>query len=158
LVAVTAPVDCEPLVATDPLQAPEAVQAVASVEDQVNVALPPLDTLLGLALIVTVGGVADVVTIADCDAAPAAPVQVMVYFVVAERADMVFEPLVATLPLQPPEAAQELVLADDQVNVDAAPLLMVLGFAERVTAGAARPTETVADCVALPPTPVQVIP
>ena len=43
MLAVKAPVDFEPLVATDPLQAPEAVQAVASVEDQVNVEPPPLD-------------------------------------------------------------------------------------------------------------------
>jgi hypothetical protein len=158
LLAVKAPVDFEPLVATDPLQAPEAVQAVASVEDQVNVEPPPLDTLLGLALSDTLGGVADVVTVADCDAEPAAPVHVIVYFVVAERADVVFEPRVATVPLQPPEAAQDVVFADDQVNVDVAPLLTVLGFAERVTVGAARLTETVVDCAALPPAPVQVIP
>jgi hypothetical protein len=134
------------------------VQPVASVEDQVKVELPPLDTLLGPALSDTLGGVADVVTVADCDAEPPAPVHVIVYFVVVERADVVFEPRVAMLPLQPPEAAQEVVFADDQVNVDAAPLLMVLGFAERVTAGAARLTDTVVDCVALPPAPVQVIP
>ena len=157
MVAVNAPLDCEPLVASDPLHAPEAVQAVASVEDQLKVELPPLDTLLGLALSDTPGGIADVVTVADCDAEPPAPVHVIVYFVVAERADVVFEPRVATLPPQPPEAAQEVAFAEDQVNVDAAPLLTVLGFAERVTAGAARLTETVVDCAALPPVPVQVI-
>jgi hypothetical protein len=49
-------------------------------------------------------------------------------------------------------------LVDDQVNVDAAPLLTVLGFAERVTDGAGLVTDTVADCVALPPVPVHVSP
>jgi hypothetical protein len=71
-------VDFEPLVATDPLQAPEAVQAVALVEDQVNVELPPLDTLLGVALIVTVGALAltgATVMEADWVALPPAPVQ-----------------------------------------------------------------------------------
>jgi hypothetical protein len=148
---------CVPPVATAPDHAPEAVQAVALLEDQVNVELPPLVTLLGLVLSDTLGGVADVVTVADCDAEPPAPVHVIVYFVVAEMADVAVEPLVAMLPLQPPDAAQAVVFADDQVNVDAAPLLRVLGFAERVTAGAARLTETVVDCVALPPVPVQVI-
>jgi hypothetical protein len=156
LVAVNAPVDCEPPVATDPLHAPEAVQAVALAEDQLRVELAPLDTPLGLALIVTVGAAADIVTVADCDADPPAPVQVIVYFVVAERADVAFEPRVPTLPLQPPEAAHDVEFVDDQVNVDAAPLLMVLGFAESVTAGAVWLTETVVDCVALPPAPVQV--
>jgi hypothetical protein len=67
-------------------------------------------------------------------------------------------PLVASVPLQPPEAVQAVALVDDHVKVDAAPLLTVLGLAERVTTGADWVTETVADCVALPPVPVQVIP
>lgn len=67
-------------------------------------------------------------------------------------------PLAAIAPLQPPEAVQEVALVDDQVNVDVAPLLTVLGLAERVTAGAAWVTETVTDCVALPPGPVQASP
>ena len=69
-----------PLVATDPLQAPEAVQAVALVEDQVNVDMPPLDTLLGFELIVMVGAApltGATVMEADWVALPPAPVQVM---------------------------------------------------------------------------------
>jgi hypothetical protein len=53
--AVSAPVDCEPLAALAPLQAPEAWQALAFTEDQVSVALPPLATALGPTLRVTVG-------------------------------------------------------------------------------------------------------
>lgn len=68
------------------------------------------------------------------------------------------EPLIALLPDQPPEAVQAVVLVDDQVSVVAPPLLTVLGAAERLTVGAGVLTDTVADCVALPPVPVQVSP
>ena len=47
--------DCEPLTALLPLQAPDAVQAVAFAADQVSVELVPLATELGAALIETVG-------------------------------------------------------------------------------------------------------
>jgi len=63
---LSAPVDCEPLVALLPDQAPEAVQAVAFVEDQVRVEDCPLSIVLGLALSVTCGARAAVtVTVAD---------------------------------------------------------------------------------------------
>jgi hypothetical protein len=60
------------------------------------------------------------------------------------------------LPLQPPEAAQEVALVDDQLKVEALPLATVLGLAVSVTVGAGAVTDTVADCVALPPVAVQV--
>jgi hypothetical protein len=47
--AVRAPVDCEPLIPLVPDQAPEAVQDVALVADQLKVELLPLVTVLGLA-------------------------------------------------------------------------------------------------------------
>jgi len=130
---------------------------VALVEVQVRVEALPLLTLVGLALSDTVGaGGAETVTVADCDAEPPAPVQVRVYFVVAVRAGVVCDPAVASAPLQPPEAAQELALVDDQVSAAVAPLLTVAGFAVRVTVGAGEVTDTVADCAALPPLPLQV--
>jgi hypothetical protein len=52
----------------------------------------------------------------------------------------------------------EVALAADQVNVELAPLATVLGLAANATVGAGEVTETVADCVALPPLPVQVSP
>jgi hypothetical protein len=156
VVALKAPVAFVPLVATAPVQPPEAVQEVALVETQVRVEPAPLATLVGLALSVTLGGVAETVTVADCDAEPPVPVQVRVNFVVAVRAEVLWEPEVASAPAH--EALQEVALVDDQVNVDAAPLLTVLGFAERVTDGAGLVTDTVADCVALPPVPVHVSP
>ena len=65
-----------PLAALFPLQAPEAVHEVALVEDQVKVEPLPLATLVGFALIETVGGgVAATVTVADWLAVPPAPVQ-----------------------------------------------------------------------------------
>lgn len=52
------------MMASAPDQPPDAVQAVALVEDQLKVELPPEDTLAGLALRETVGG-AVTVTVAD---------------------------------------------------------------------------------------------
>jgi hypothetical protein len=53
---------------------------------------------------------------------------------------------------------QEVALVADQVNVELPPLATVLGLAAKVTVGAGEVTDTVADCVALPPVPVQVSP
>ena len=66
------------------------------------------------------------------------------------------EPLTALVPDQAPEAMQEVALAADQVKVELLPAVTVLGLAAMVTVGAGEVTETVDDCVALPPLPVQV--
>lgn len=66
------------------------------------------------------------------------------------------DPLVASLPLQPPEAVQDVAFLDDQDNVELLPLATVLGLALKLTVGAGEVTVTVADCAALPPAPVQV--
>ena len=130
---------------------------MALVDVQVRVDALPLATLAGLALNDTVGaGGAETVTVADCDAEPPVPVQVSVNFVVAVRAGVACEPAVASEPLQPPEAVQAVALVDDQVNDDVEPLWTVAGFAVRVTVGAGVVTETVADCAAVPPVPLQV--
>jgi len=66
-------------------------------------------------------------------------------------------PLVGLLPDQPPEALQLVAFVEDQLSVEAEPLLTVPGFALRVTMGlAGEETLTVTDLVALPPDPVQV--
>jgi hypothetical protein len=44
----------------------------------------------------------------------------------------------------------------DHVRVELPPLATVLGLADKVTTGAGALTETVVDCVALAPLPVQV--
>jgi hypothetical protein len=62
---VSAPVACVPLVACAPDHAPDAMQDVALVDDQVSVELLPLETELGLALSATEGAGAVTVTVAD---------------------------------------------------------------------------------------------
>ncbi|HMH88771.1 MAG TPA: hypothetical protein VK523_09010 [Steroidobacteraceae bacterium] len=59
-------------------------------------------------------------------------------------------------PAQAPEPVHEVALRAFQVSVELSPLATVLGLALRLTVGAAPLTETVADCVALPPEPLQV--
>jgi hypothetical protein len=68
------------------------------------------------------------------------------------------DPLAAMLPDQAPEAVHEVALAADQVNVELPPLTTALGLAANVNVGAGEVTETVVDCVALPPLPVHVSP
>jgi hypothetical protein len=64
-------------------------------------------------------------------------------------------PVGALAPDQAPEATQDVALVADQVSTELLPLTTVLGAADKVTAGAAVVTDTVADWVALPPLPVQ---
>ena len=66
------------------------------------------------------------------------------------------DPFAALVPDQAPEAVQAVAFLDDQVRVDAAPLSIVLGLAAKARVGAGAVTDTVVDCVALPPAPVQV--
>ncbi len=68
------------------------------------------------------------------------------------------EPLAALVPDQAPEAEHEVAFVADQLSVELLPLATVLGLADKVTVGAGEVTETVADCDALPPGPVQVSP
>jgi hypothetical protein len=60
------------------------------------------------------------------------------------------------VPLQPPEAVQDVALALDHVSEEAAPDFTVLGAALSATVGAALDTVTVAVCIADPLAPVQV--
>jgi hypothetical protein len=74
--ALSAAVDCVPAGAIVPLQPSDATQEVALVEDHVNVDLPPLATVVGLAVRVTVGAGVVTVTVVDCAALPPLPEQV----------------------------------------------------------------------------------
>ena len=79
MLAVSVPVVCEPPVAAlAPDQAPDAIQDVAWVADQVSMALLPLATVPGLADKLTVGAAVVTETVADCAALPPLPVQVRV--------------------------------------------------------------------------------
>jgi hypothetical protein len=139
-----------------PDHAPEALQAAAFWADQLSVAAAPELTLLGAALSVTAGGSAETVTVADCVAEPPGPVQVNSYSVVLGSAPVDHLPFVATGPLQPPEAEQDVAFSELQLRLDMAPPATVAGVAMSVTAGAAEVTTISADCEVEPPAPVQV--
>jgi hypothetical protein len=62
----------------------------------------------------------------------------------------------ALAPDQPPEPVHAVALVEDQVKTALLPLATVLGLAAIATVGAGEVTDTVVDCVALPPVPVQV--
>jgi hypothetical protein len=154
--ALSAPVDCAPLTALVPDQAPDAEQVVALVADQLNVELLPLATVLGLAASVTAGADELTDTIADWSALPPAPVQESMYVALAVNAPVCCEPLMLMDPDQAPDAVQEVALDVDQLSVDLLPLATVLGFAARLMLGTGWVTDTVADCDALVPLPAQV--
>jgi hypothetical protein len=82
-------------------------------------------------------------------------VQVRVNLVVAVNAGVLCVPLIASLPVHPPEAVQDVASVEDQVRVDVPPFFTVVGLAVKVTAGAGVVTEIDADCTELPPPPVQ---
>ena len=154
--AVSAPVDCEPLVASLPDHAPEAMHEVALDVDQFNVELPPLATVLGLALNVTIGAAAATVTMTDCVAHPPWPQQARVYSVVLASAPVGCDPLIGIEPAQPPVASQVVAFWAFHVSVEFAPTPMVDGAAVSVTVGRAAATTTSVDSVTDPPGPVQV--
>jgi hypothetical protein len=68
------------------------------------------------------------------------------------------EPLAVLAPDQPPEAVHDVAWVADQLKVELAPPATVLGMAVNVMVGAGEVTETVVDCRALPPLPVQLSP
>jgi hypothetical protein len=65
-------------------------------------------------------------------------------------------PVSALAPDHDPEAVQAVALLADQVSAELLPLATVLGLAARLMVGTGCVTDTVADCAALPPVPVQV--
>jgi hypothetical protein len=78
VVLVSAPVDHVPLVATAPLQPPEAVHAVAFCDFQLRLDEPPLATVVGEAVSATVGAGEVTAICADVEAEPPGPVQLSV--------------------------------------------------------------------------------
>ena len=75
----------------------------------------------------------------------------------AVRVPVLSEPLVAREPLQSPEAMQLVALLVLQASVALPPEVTVDGVAEiEIVGGGGAATLTVADCVTLPPAPVQV--
>jgi len=90
---------------------------------------------------------------------PPAPLQLSVNALVTVSGPDVSLPKVALLPVQAPEAAQEVVFVEDQVRVEDAPLPTDVGFAASDTVGTSGgggvpDTVTVADALVLAPVPV----
>ena len=145
----------------DPLRVfvtpPLPVQLVALADDQVIVLVPPLDTLVGFAEIVTVaaGGVVTV-TVTEPEPEPPEPVQVRANVLLVVSAPVATPvPDVDCAPDQAPEAVHVLAFVVDQVRALALPETTVVGLAVMVTVGAGVVTVTIADCVAVPAGPVQ---
>ena len=138
LVLVSAPVLAVPEVGFVPLHAPLAVHELASLDDQLRFALPPLGTLVGLALSVTAGAgdAADTVTVTERDVLPPAPEQLSEYVRVLPSDPVDCEPLVALPPDQAPEAVQLVAFVLVQLNVELAPLGRLVGFAVNDSVGA----------------------
>jgi hypothetical protein len=156
VLAASVAVCCDPLVARDPVHPPDAEQAVALLEDQWSSLVPPVATVVGFAVMATRGPGGATVTVTDCDAEPPGPSQVKVNCVVALKSTVACDPLVGSLPLHPPDAVQVVEFDAAHVKVDVLPSSTVVGLADSVIAGAGPVTETVADCIAVPPGPSQV--
>jgi hypothetical protein len=147
--AARTPVLRLPLVANAPLQPPEAVHAVALVELQVSVALPPLTTVVGFASNAAVGTGAAVTATMTVAAGltPPEPVQVSEYDVLFVRAPVLRLPLIANAPLHPPDPLHEVAFFELQVNVDDSPLSIAIGDAPMDALGKA----TAGDLLPSPP-------
>jgi hypothetical protein len=142
----TGPVLRLPLSGSAPLQLPAAVQAVALVEVQVKVDVPPPATMAGTAANAAVGtaggggggggGAAVTVTVAVATGLlPPAPLQVIEYAVLAASAPVLWVPLGANAPDQPPAALQAEALVELQVSVAAPPAVRLTGLAVRLAVG-----------------------
>jgi hypothetical protein len=138
------------------------VHDVALVELHDSMDTPPPATTVGFAANVAVGRtLAATVTVAVAGAlAPPGPEQISEYVVLAVTAPVLFVPLVAKAPVQPPDAVHEVALVEPQVSVDVPPAATTVGFAVNVAVGRTLTlpaTVTVAVTAALePPGPEQV--
>jgi len=155
-------VDSEPIVGFVPLQAPDALQAVALVAVQLSVAALPFCTVPGFAANVSVGagtGGTLTLTVTLCVTVPPAPVHESENALLAVNGPVDWDPDNGFCPDHAPDAAHEVALADDQVNVAAPPLATLVGSALSDSVGAGGGggvlcTETVTDCDAVPPAPL----
>ncbi len=73
-----------------------------------------------------------------------------------ESAPVDCEPVAGMVPDHAPDAEHDAAFAADQVSIVPLPLVTELGLALRLMVGTGDVTDTAADCVALPPVPVQV--
>jgi hypothetical protein len=122
-----------PPLASTPLQPPEAVHDVALLELHVSVEDPPLGTVDGTAVNMAVGVIATEAVAGVL--VPPGPVQVSEYDVLELRAPVPWFPLLASTPLQPPEAVHDVALLELHLSVEDPPLGTVDGMAVNVAVG-----------------------
>jgi hypothetical protein len=128
----------DPLVARVPVQPPLAEQVVAFALDQFNMAAAPLATVAGVVVRVTDGGGFGItVTNAEPVAVPPLPVQLSPNVLVACNGPVLYDPLVACVPLHAPDAVQVDAPALLHVRVAGFPILTLAGVALNVSCGAA---------------------
>lgn len=120
----------------EPDHAPAALQAVALVLDQDNVAAAPGFTVDGVALIETVGG-GTTVTLTLRLVVPLGPVQASANVVVTNNGTVCSDPVSALLPDHPPVALQLVAPALVQVSVVVPFCAIELGARDNETVGAA---------------------
>jgi hypothetical protein len=150
-------VDCEPLVALPPDQAPEAVQLVELELLHVSVELFPLVSEAGFADSETTGAACETtLTVVDFDLVPPLPVHDNLNVLLLARGPVDCEPLVALLPDHAPEAVQLVAFVLLHASVELPPLGTDAGFALRETLGARELTLTVTVRETPPPVPEQV--
>ena len=125
-----------PLVASAPLQPPEAVQLETLVLVQFNVELCPLTTVLGAAVSVIASWESPTETSTTWEASPPGPVQVSVKSVESFRLPVPTDPVVDIGPRQPPLASQASALSACQSSVALCPIRTELGVADSVIEGA----------------------
>jgi hypothetical protein len=87
---------------------------------------------------------------------PPGPAHVIEYTVVAVNGPILWLPLVARVPLQPPDAVQDSAFVELHVNVELPPTATATGVAARVTVGTGFTVTVAVACGLIPPGPVQI--
>jgi hypothetical protein len=152
-----APVLWLPLGPTEPLQAPLALQDVVLLEVHVNVERPPAATTGGDAVNVT-AGTGRMVTVATRGAVtPPGPAQMSEYAVAAVNGPVLWLPLAASVPLQPPEALHEVAWVELHVSTEAFPEATAVGAAASAAVGAGIVATVAVAGGVTPPGPVHTI-
>jgi hypothetical protein len=139
------------------VQAPDALQPLASVLDHVRSENSPLETVVGFATNVSVGaGVVLTVTVAERVMLPPVPVHVIEKLLVLVSAPVDWLPEVVFGPghAPGPDAVQLFAFVDDHARVEDWPDVIVLGLALSDNVGGGT-TVTVTDLLAFPPAPEQ---
>jgi hypothetical protein len=117
VVALIGAVVCVPLEGSVPPQPPDAVHAFALVELHVSDAVPPSATALGVTESVAVGRGLTATAALTGAPVPPGPEQVSTKLALPLNAPLLWLPLVGKVPLQSPDAVQEVACSELHVSV-----------------------------------------